>query len=475
MAAPGLTLLPLAGRAGAIHGGRDVDLRVRAIANTRGMALDDRRIPLHAWRRELNGGEPLDLDAFAAHVQTEHLPHAVIVDCTADERIARRYGDWLRRGIHVVTPNKRANTLDLPYYQELRRLGGGTGAHYLYETTVGAGLPIIQTLRDLIDMTSRDAVRFFLVSRKADTEFVFDVDLALKRNDENPVFYVQYAHARICSVIAKGGGFDAVLFTSSSTVRNLVGIAGKPHNVTVIAVIGPQTAKTAEEFGLRVDVMADKPSASALAAALAEYGAKQRQAALAAGDVVVRVHYSDINYKDALAAMVTVQSQALSVGKPRKRAPEQHAIDRIGGLPSGISAKDWPQIDDQPAGFLVQIDTSGILRKHAGVAVFCATDGSATEDEESNTVVLLKPNKWAKGSPRGCARRCGPAEGAPADPRQAQARDHRAARAGPRRGRPRAGRGRRALRSWQAGLRRSALLEDRRPAAVGAGRGGRRR
>ncbi|MDA0633177.1 bifunctional uroporphyrinogen-III C-methyltransferase/uroporphyrinogen-III synthase [Nonomuraea sp. MCN248] len=82
----------------------------------------------------------------------------------------------------------------------------------------------------------------------------------------------------------KGGGFDAVLFTSSSTVRNLVGIAGKPHNVTVIAVIGPQTAKTAEEFGLRVDVMADRPSASALAAALAEYGAKQRSAALAAGD-----------------------------------------------------------------------------------------------------------------------------------------------------------------------------------------------
>ena len=57
------------------------------------------------------------------------------------------------------------------------------------------------TLRDLIDWTSRDAVRFFLISRKADTEFIFDVDLALKRNDENPVFYVQYAHARICSVL----------------------------------------------------------------------------------------------------------------------------------------------------------------------------------------------------------------------------------------------------------------------------------
>ena len=59
------------------------------------------------------------------------------------------------------------------------------------------------TLRDLIDWTSRDAVRFFLISRKADTEFTFDVDLALKQNDENPVFYVQYAHARICSVLAQ--------------------------------------------------------------------------------------------------------------------------------------------------------------------------------------------------------------------------------------------------------------------------------
>ena len=61
------------------------------------------------------------------------------------------------------------------------------------------------TMRDLIDWTGRDAVRFFMLSRKADTEFVFDVDLALKQNDENPVFYVQYAHARICSVLRAVG------------------------------------------------------------------------------------------------------------------------------------------------------------------------------------------------------------------------------------------------------------------------------
>jgi aspartokinase/homoserine dehydrogenase 1 len=141
----------LAGRAAAIRRERRVDLRVRAVANRTRMALDDRRLPLEEWRGELGRGDALDLDAFAAHVQTDHLPHAVIVDCTADEGIARRYGEWLRRGIHVVTPNKRANTLELGYYQELRALGGGAGAHYLYETTVGAGLPIIQTLRDLVD------------------------------------------------------------------------------------------------------------------------------------------------------------------------------------------------------------------------------------------------------------------------------------------------------------------------------------
>ena len=84
----------------------------------------------------------------------------------------------------------------------------------------------------------------------------------------------------------KSGGFDAVLFTSSSTVRNLIGIAGKPHAVTAIAVIGPQTAQTAAEYGLRVDVMAPKPSVTALVEALAEHGAKLREAAVAAGEPV---------------------------------------------------------------------------------------------------------------------------------------------------------------------------------------------
>ena len=94
------------------------------------------------------------------------------------------------------------------------------------------------TLRDLIDWTSRDAVRFFLISRKADTEYIFDVDLALAQNDENPVFYVQYAHARICSVLAqyrdKGGDTaaleraDLALLTAPTEAALMLELAAYP-------------------------------------------------------------------------------------------------------------------------------------------------------------------------------------------------------------------------------------------------------
>ena len=86
----------------------------------------------------------------------------------------------------------------------------------------------------------------------------------------------------------KTGKFDAVVFTSSSTVRNLVGIAGKPHASTVIAVIGPATAKTAEEHGLRVDVLAPSPSVEVLVDALADFGATRRLAMIEAGQPVTK-------------------------------------------------------------------------------------------------------------------------------------------------------------------------------------------
>jgi arginyl-tRNA synthetase len=98
------------------------------------------------------------------------------------------------------------------------------------------------TLRDLIDWTSRDAVRFFLISRKADTEYIFDVDLALAQNDENPVFYVQYAHARICSVLAmwreKKGDTTALaeadrsLLTAPTEAALMLALADYPSMLT---------------------------------------------------------------------------------------------------------------------------------------------------------------------------------------------------------------------------------------------------
>jgi arginyl-tRNA synthetase len=92
------------------------------------------------------------------------------------------------------------------------------------------------TLRDLIDWTSKDAVRFFLISRKADTEFTFDVDLALKQNDENPVFYVQYAHARMCSILnqhaqrasAIEAAADLALLTAPTELNLMLKLAEYP-------------------------------------------------------------------------------------------------------------------------------------------------------------------------------------------------------------------------------------------------------
>ncbi|MDO9072923.1 MAG: arginine--tRNA ligase [Rubrivivax sp.] len=94
------------------------------------------------------------------------------------------------------------------------------------------------TLRDLIEWTSRDAVRFFLVSRKSDAEFVFDIDLALKASDENPVFYVQYAHARICSVLAAYQGprdfhaADLSLLTAPTEAALMLKLADYPGVLT---------------------------------------------------------------------------------------------------------------------------------------------------------------------------------------------------------------------------------------------------
>ena len=108
----------------------------------------------------------------------------------------------VRAGLQAVGLGIPAGYPDYALYKMITVMKGGQ------EVKISKRAGSYVTLRDLIEWTSRDAVRFFLISRKADTEFTFDIDLALKANDENPVFYVQYAHARICSVLAAYTGAD---------------------------------------------------------------------------------------------------------------------------------------------------------------------------------------------------------------------------------------------------------------------------
>jgi bifunctional aspartokinase / homoserine dehydrogenase 1 len=128
----------------------NLDLRVRGIASSTRMLLEETSVDLERWAERLaEAGEPINLQKFVDHVQADYVPHTVIIDCTASAEVADRYRDWLTRGIHIVTPNKKANSGSASYYRSLQEAKRATGTHYLYEATVGAGLPVIQTLRDL--------------------------------------------------------------------------------------------------------------------------------------------------------------------------------------------------------------------------------------------------------------------------------------------------------------------------------------
>lgn len=144
----GATLLnQLAEQVDRLRDNDHIDIRVRGIIGNRKMLLEEGRIALEDWAEVLEADAvDAELDAFVDHIQTDYHPHAVLIDCTASDAIAGKYAEWMERGIHVITPNKKANTASMEYYRRLK----ASGRYHLYETTVGAGLPIVQTLRDLI-------------------------------------------------------------------------------------------------------------------------------------------------------------------------------------------------------------------------------------------------------------------------------------------------------------------------------------
>ncbi|KAK9673068.1 hypothetical protein RND81_12G144000 [Saponaria officinalis] len=128
----------------------NIDLRVLGITGSKKMVLSDMGMDLSKWGElQSEQGQEADLQKFVQHVHGNHfIPNTVLVDCTADSFVASHYYDWLRRGIHIITPNKKANSGPL---DQLRALQRQSYTHYFYEATVGAGLPIISTLRGLLE------------------------------------------------------------------------------------------------------------------------------------------------------------------------------------------------------------------------------------------------------------------------------------------------------------------------------------
>jgi bifunctional aspartokinase / homoserine dehydrogenase 1 len=128
----------------------NIDLRIRAIATSKRMLLSEKNIDLSTWREQLDDvGVAADLGALQAHIKADHIPHAVLVDCTASELVADLHRQWLGAGIHVMTANKKANAASMESWRQIRSGASAGNSRYLYEATVGAGLPVIKVLEDL--------------------------------------------------------------------------------------------------------------------------------------------------------------------------------------------------------------------------------------------------------------------------------------------------------------------------------------
>jgi aspartokinase/homoserine dehydrogenase 1 len=133
-----------------------VDIRIRAIANSTTMLIDEGGIELENWRERFQkDGVPIDLEKLVNHVKASYFPHAVLIDCTTSDELPTHYTSWIEQGIHIITPNKKAGTASYPIYEQMMEKARKFGKHFLYETTVGAGLPVIGTLKDLIQTGDR--------------------------------------------------------------------------------------------------------------------------------------------------------------------------------------------------------------------------------------------------------------------------------------------------------------------------------
>lgn len=128
-----------------------VDCRILGIASSKKMLLSEKGIDLDNWKDEFNANaQPIDLDAFSTHLSKNEIPNTVILDCTASDEPPKEYLKWMKKGVNVITPNKKLNSGDLQRFKEIKAHQRSSYTHFFYEGTVGAGLPVIATLQHLV-------------------------------------------------------------------------------------------------------------------------------------------------------------------------------------------------------------------------------------------------------------------------------------------------------------------------------------
>lgn len=129
----------------------NLSIRIRGIMNSKHMLLNEKEIDLNAWEERLEKkSEKINMSKFSNHIASDEYPHNVIIDCTSSEKICDRYIEFIENGLHIITPNKKANSAPYESYKKLMETVDNSQCQYFYEATVCAGLPVITTLQDLL-------------------------------------------------------------------------------------------------------------------------------------------------------------------------------------------------------------------------------------------------------------------------------------------------------------------------------------
>jgi aspartokinase/homoserine dehydrogenase 1 len=129
----------------------NLNINLLGITNSRKMLVGNKPIPLETCKESLNSaGEKSDINIFISHITKLNLRNSVFIDCTADARVANTYKEVLQKYVSVVTASKIACSSEYSYYHLLKSIANDRGVRFMYETTVGAGLPVIKTINDLV-------------------------------------------------------------------------------------------------------------------------------------------------------------------------------------------------------------------------------------------------------------------------------------------------------------------------------------